>query len=119
MSVFDDWAKAKAYIEAAIEEAKGTHTIDDVALLVGAGHFRIWIGKNFAMLTEFNVFPRMKALHVFAAGGDLTELQSMEAELLKYAQDNGCSRITAAGRSGWLRALPGCQKMGLSMYRDI
>lgn len=118
-TIFEDWARGKAYIEAALEHAKGTHTIDDVALMLGAGHFRLWMGKQFAMLTEFQNFPRIKCLHVFAAGGDLSELQGMETDLLKFARDNGCGRITAAGRDGWLRALPGCKKMGLSMYRDL
>ncbi len=119
MSIFDDWAKAKPYIEAALEHCKGTHTIDDVALLVGAGHLKIWLGKNFAMLTEVNMFPRLKCLNVFAAGGELTELQAFEDDLLKLARDQGCSRITSTGREGWLRTLPGVQKMGLALYRDI
>lgn len=119
MSIFNDWAKAKDYIAAALEEAKGTHTIDDIALLVGAGHFKLWVGDKFAMLTELCASPRLKWVNVFAAGGDLIELQAMESDLLKYAREQNCSRITAFGRAGWERALPGCQKMGVSFYRDI
>ena len=118
-SLFDDWAKAKDYIAAALEHIKGTHTIDDVALLVGAGHLKVWLGNNFAMLTEICASPRLRWVNVFAAGGNLQELQNLEADLVKYAKDNNCSRITAFGRDGWLKVLPGCQKMGVAMYRDI
>lgn len=119
MSLFDQWAKAKPFIESALEYGKGTHTIDDVTLMVGAGLFKLWLGKEFAALTEFQAFPRVKCLHVFAAGGDLTELRGMEDDLIKFAKDNRCKRITLTGRDGWLRALPGAEKMATAMYRDI
>lgn len=119
MSMFEDWAKAKEHIVRALEHCKGTHTIDDVALLCGAGHFRIWVGDDCAMLTEFNFFPRMKVLNVFAAGGSLKGLLKLENDLIGYAKENGCSRITELGRKGWSKVLPGVEEVAVALHRDI
>lgn len=118
-SVFEDWAKARPHIERALEYAKGTHTIDDVAILLGAGHFRIWLGDKCAMLTEVQLFPRMKVLNVFAAGGDMEGLLALEQKVLESAKELGCSRITEIGRKGWLKVLPGANELGTALYRDV
>lgn len=118
-TIFQDWASAKPFIERALEYSKGTHTIDDVALLVGAGHFKVWIGKGCAMLTEVQLYPRMKILNVFAAGGDMKELLTLEESLIGAAKELGCERITEIGREGWLKVLPGAEKLGTALYRDI
>ena len=119
MSVFEDWAKAKEHLIRALEHAKGTHTIDDCALLVGCGHFKLWVGEECAMLTEFSTFPQMKVLNVFAAGGKLKGLLKLENDLIKFAKDNGCSRITEMGRKGWEKVLPGVEAVGTALHRDI
>ena len=102
MSVFTDWDTAKPLLEPAIVETKGTHTIDDVCLMIGAGHFKLWVGKNAAAVTEFIQMPRMKVLSMFAIGGDLEELRAMVTEkLIPFAKQNGCVRVLGAGREGW------------------
>lgn len=119
MNAFDDWAKAKKYIEAALEHSKGTHTIDDVCLMVGAGVLKLWALEKSAMLTEFLNFPRMKVLNVFIAGGDLDELLKLEQDLMIYAKDNGCAQIREMGRKGWAKVLPGVHQLGTALYREV
>ena len=120
MNIFEAWQKARPILEPALEEAKGTHTIDDVCLMVGKGHFTLWVGEKSAMLTEFVTFPRMKALNVFIGGGDLSELRKMEDEQLgPFAKQQGCSRITGAGRKGWTKTLPGYTFAGIYMHKDL
>lgn len=119
-NLFEDWAKAKDWLAKAIEETKGTHTIDDVCLMVGGGHFKLWVGDKCAALTEFTRVPRMKMLNVFAVGGDLEELRVMEIEqLIPYAKENGCDRITGAGRKGWARVRSDWTDGGVYMHKDI
>lgn len=120
MSIFDAWAKAKPFIELSIPELHGTHTIDDIALMVGAGHLRIWNGEKSAVLTEITRTPRIKALNCFIGGGDLEELLKIRDEkLVPFAKENDCTRITGAGRKGWSRALPGYEYGGIYMHKDI
>lgn len=120
MNLFDAWAKAKPILEPAIVETKGTHSVDDVCLMVGLGHFTLWVWEKSALLTEFVQYPRMKVLNCFAGGGDFEELVAKrDAELVPFAQKNGCSRIVGAGRKGWEKKLPGYQFGGIYMHKDI
>lgn len=119
-SIFDLWAKAKPHIERAVAELHGTHTIDDIALMVGSGHLRVWVGEKSAVLTEITYTPRIKALNCFIGAGDLDELVKIRDEILTpFAKENGCVRITGAGRKGWTRALPGFEYGGIYMHKDI
>ena len=119
MSIFTDWEMAKPHVAAALEHSKGTHTIDDVALMVGGGMLRIVLGKDCAMLTEIQNYPRMKVLNVFVAGGDMNGLLELEHGLIGMAKEQGCSRVTETGRKGWGRVLPGAKELGTALYRDI
>lgn len=119
MTIFSDWEAAKPHIEAALAYSKGTHTIDDVALMVGGGLLTLMVGKGCAMLTEIQSYPRLKVLNVFAAGGDLDGLLELENSLLDVAKKNGCARVTETGRKGWLKVLPGAQELGTALYRDV
>jgi len=120
MTLFEMWARARPFIEPAIPELKGTHTIDDVTLMLGAGMLRLWLWPRSALLTEITLTPRVKALNCFLGGGDLDELRRMEAEqLVPFAKANGCNRITGGGRKGWKRVLPGYECGGIYMHKDI
>jgi hypothetical protein len=120
MNIFEAWKKAKAYLEPALVETKGTHEIDDVCLMVGSGHFTLWVGEKCAALTEFCQTPRIKSLNCFAVGGDLEELRRMEVEkLIPFAKEHGCSRITGAGRKGWARVRSDWADGGVYMHKDI
>ncbi len=120
MNLFEAWAKAKPLLEKALVEVKGTHTIDDVALMVGKGHFTLWLWDKSAALTEFVTVPRMKMLNLFIVGGDLEELREKEtAELIPYAKANGCARLTGAGRPGWARVQSDWERGGVYMHKDI
>jgi hypothetical protein len=120
LSVFAAWDKAKPLLEEALVETKGTHTIDDVCLMVGAGHFKLWCGEKSAAVTEFIQMPRMKILSVFICGGELEELRKMETEkLIPFAKENGCTRIIGAGRAGWSRVPSDWTRGGVYMHKDI
>lgn len=120
MNPFVAWEKAKPFLEPAVLETKGTHTIDDVCMMVGAGKFQVWNGANCAALTEFIIMPRMKILSIFAVGGDLVELRTMlDEKLIPYARENGCKRINGAGREGWSRVPSDWTRGGVYMHKDI
>lgn len=119
-STFEQWERAKPHLERSLAYSGGTHTIDDVCLMVGAGALKLLLGENCAMAVEIHQFPRMKVLNVFTAGADdMKELLKLESQLIDMAKELGCSRITEIGRKGWLEVLPGAKALGTALYRDI
>lgn len=119
-NIYEAWEFAKPLLEPALSETKGTHTIDDVCLMVGSGHFTLWISDNAALLTELTKTPRINAVNCFICGGDLEELRRMEIEkIIPYAKQNGCTRITGAGRLGWSRIRSDWTRGGVYMHKDL
>jgi len=100
-----DWERCRPWIEAALPYTGGTHTIQDIEAELRCGQLALISGEKSAMLCEIRNYPRLRALHIFLAGGDLTELKSFNAIVDSAACVTGCTRITLAGRPGWQRAL--------------
>jgi hypothetical protein len=99
----EDFERLRKHIEAALEYSGGTHGIDDIAAGVQDGRYQLWPAPNAVAITEIIVYPRLKELHCFLAGGDLDELKVMRPYVETWAKRNGCSRSTFAGRRGWMR----------------
>ncbi len=92
-------------IEAALEYAGGTHNFDDIVAMTVRGDLLFWdLGETF-MATEILHYPRARHFHVFLAGGDLTTLVNLHTDVIPFARALGCSKLTIAGRPGWVRAL--------------
>jgi len=90
------------FLEAALARADEGFTMDDIAREVASGQAILWPGLNSAAVTY--VRP-MKAMHVWAAGGDLGELREMAKAAEALSVRLGCDAIMAGGRDGWARAL--------------
>jgi hypothetical protein len=104
----------------AIAETNGTHTEDDVLVMLLAGKAKLWMGEKTAAITEFVTYPQMRVLNVWLAGGDLEELRKMEAEqFIPFAREQGCKRITCGGRPGLSRVKSDWSRGGVFMYKDL
>jgi len=101
--LFEDVARCRTYIEAALEYSQGTHTFSDIAAGLLSGRYQLWAGQNSAVVTEIIVYPRMRDLHYFLAGGDLDELKEIRPRIEDWGKKNGCSRVSLAGRPGWAK----------------
>jgi hypothetical protein len=88
-------------VEAALEYSGGTHNFDDVAEMVEDHRLQLWPAKDSVVLTEIIVYPKLKNLHYFLAGGDLDELSRMRPLIESWGKSVGCTRVTLAGRRGW------------------
>jgi len=104
MTDLADFWRLRKHIEAALEYSAGTHTIDDVAEGVVKGNFQSWEGKESIIITEIVVYPRLKDLHFFLAGGDLDEISLMEPIVTAWGKSLGCTRVSLAGRKGWQKS---------------
>ena len=100
-----DWERCRPWIEAALPYAGGTHAIEDIEAELRRGQLALLAGHTSAMLCEIRNYPRLRALHMFLAGGDLMELRSFNTMMDNAARSMGCSRISIAGRHGWEKAL--------------
>lgn len=97
-----NWQKLKPLIQAALEHDPEKHTIEDIEQAIEEGRALLLEGENSAMVCEI---VETRSLHVFLAGGNLTELRSGDEQLGSLAQALGCSQVTIMGRMGWARAL--------------
>jgi hypothetical protein len=95
--------RLRHHVEAALEYSGGTHNFDDVAEMVGDHRLQLWPAKDSVVLTEIIVYPRLKNLHYFLAGGDLDELSRMRPLIESWGKSIGCTRVTLAGRRGWAK----------------
>ena len=92
-------------LEMALARAGGTHTYEDVLQSISAGDMFFWPASKSCMVTEIVQYPRKRALHVFLAAGDLSEIKDMESSLIAFAQSLKCSALSMSGRKGWTKAL--------------
>ncbi len=104
MSDSEHLKRLRHHVEAALEYSGGTHNFDDVAEMVGDHRLQLWPASNSVVLTEIIVYPRLKNLHYFLAGGDLDELSRMRPLIESWGKSIGCTRVTLAGRRGWQKS---------------
>jgi len=100
------WAVLFQKVEQILEPAleyDNAYNIEDVADCISNGTMQLWPTSNSAVVTQVQNFPRMKVLHIFLAGGNLEELETLTPHIQKFAEDMGCRKITLTGRRGWSR----------------
>jgi hypothetical protein len=99
----EDLQRLRHHVEAALEYSGGTHGIEDIAEGLKKGRFQLWPADDSVVVTEIIVYPRLKNLHFFLAGGDLDELRLMRPLIESWGRDMGCTRVSLAGREGWAK----------------
>jgi hypothetical protein len=101
MSDLEHLERLRHHVEAALEYSGGTHHFDDVVEMVKDSRLQVWPATESIVLTEIIVYPQLKNLHYFLAGGDLDELSRMRPIIESWGKSVGCTRVTLAGRRGW------------------
>jgi hypothetical protein len=99
----EDLERLRHHVEAALEYSGGTHGIEDIAEGLKKGRFQLWPADDSVVVTEIIVYPRLKNLHFFLAGGDLDELRLMRPLIESWGKSMGCARVSLAGRQGWAK----------------
>jgi len=121
MTLFDELAHCRGWIEAALKHTHGTHTFDDIVAGCYTGRFRLWSRKWACVVTEIHDYPQKRAVNIFLAGGDLDVIRDGMPDVAEYAKAIGATELTMTGRSGWLRALAsqGWAKSHVAMRLEI
>lgn len=105
MNLHKELLRCRPWIEAALEYCGGTHIYEDIVEGIVSGRMQFWPADNGCAVTEIIVFPRKKVFHIFLAGGEMNQIVDMDESAKHFAQAQGCSDMTIAGRKGWARVL--------------
>ncbi len=103
MSDLEHLVRLRQHVDAALEYSGGTHNFEDIVEMVQDNKLQVWPASESIVLTEITIYPRLKNLHYFLAGGDLIELSRMRPMIESWGKSIGCTRVTLAGRKGWAR----------------
>lgn len=101
---FNLLAYCRPHLEPALDYAGNTHTWDDIAQGVLSNRYQLWYSQNSSIITEIIDYPRLRDLHFFLVGGDMEELRAMRGPIEEWGKEQGCSRVSCAGRKGWARS---------------
>ena len=99
-----EWTRCKPFIEKAVKY-QDSYTIDDIEDKIRSGIFHLWPGKRSAYITEFVLYPQVKALNLLFCGGDYKELEQMLPSIEGFAKAAGIKRLYGGGRKGWIRKI--------------
>ncbi len=94
----------RALIEAALADAGGSHTFEDVVEAVEKGEAQYWPGPNSCIVTTIDEQPRQKILHFFLGAGVQAEIAAMFPGILEWGKEEGCTKARFVGRKGWRRS---------------
>ena len=92
-------------LNSALEYSGGTHDFEDVVAEVATGAMQFWPARLSCVVTQIVCYPKMRALHIFLAAGDLEEIKNMDETFREFGKQLDCKHITLSGRKGWIRAL--------------
>lgn len=97
------WARYRAWLLPALRDdcAGEAELLGDIL----SGRAQLWAGRRAAMVTQRLCEDGVHFLHVWLAGGDLTEILAMKPGVEAWARGQGCQYVTIDGRAGWTRLL--------------
>lgn len=100
MAEFD---RCAAWIEAAL---RGQDlTLAEVRDGVRMGWFQMFHAPDGVMISECIMSPRLRGIHVIAAGGSLRAMAELTPKVEEFARLAGANFGGATGRKGWVRWL--------------
>ena len=75
--------KVEKILEPALEY-DNTHNMQDVADCLNSCTMQLWTGENIAVVTQVQIFHRMRILDIFLAAGTLQELATLTNRFPKF-----------------------------------
>jgi hypothetical protein len=105
----------------------GEDTIDDIRDDVLAGHALLWVvwdedGAAILAAGTTKLLPTKHGLICVItsiAGKDIRRWQRFMSAIELYAKSEGCSKIRAYGREGWVRILRGYTKPWVTIEKAL
>jgi hypothetical protein len=101
-----EWARCAPWLDAALDHAGRTHSLDDVKAAIDRGEARFWPGLASALVAAVEQDPGERRLLIWLAGGARGELEDKLLPLAEaWGRASGCRRALVIGRDGWARTL--------------
>lgn len=85
-----------------LDRMGGLWTAADLLEAVAAGTMQMFCINDSIAVTQINVFPRKRVLHVLIALGEIDDLRVLHERLMKFAVEMKVDLVQAQGRRGWL-----------------
>ena len=85
-----------------LDRMGGLYTLNDILTAIAEGRMQSFVEGDSWIVTRICLYPRAKALEVFAAIGDLDDLRILHDRIIDFAAEMGVGVIRAYGRKGWL-----------------
>lgn len=100
------WPVAGPLIQRVLDEFDTGYSLDDLKARCKSQDMQLWLcDDRAAFLSEIQVFPRYKALHVpYIAGDGMDQWIDRAMDVLEaFARHMGCAYVSGCGRRGWAR----------------
>lgn len=105
MDLASEWVRCRVWLLPAIKSHNRFYTEADIVNGLVEGRYGLEAGEKSAVIYTVTEYPVSKAFVFLLAGGDLSELKTLESKLEKVARQLGCEQMQCCGRRGWTRAL--------------
>lgn len=111
-----EWARCAPWIADALAHSGDVYTLSDVEFMIATGAARFWPGRDAALITRVEYYPRATWLLLWLAGGDLAELRDdLRPAAEAWGKSQDCTKSIIMGRLGWSKALSGVGYAPLAM----
>lgn len=118
-SLADEFERCADYIEAALEYAGHSHTLQDVWQAITTNKAAFFPYEKSVIVVEIVDYPQRAVCRIWLAGGDMDELLKAEKEVCKWAAERGCSGMEIIGRKGWERVLSEYKASAVVLTKDL
>ncbi len=101
----EEWLRCRGWLAPALERSQRFFSEADVVDGLVRGEYFLCGGAASAIVYTLTEYPVARAMVFLLAGGELDDIEHLETDLIKKAQELGCDRVEFCGRRGWTRAL--------------
>lgn len=119
------WPEVSPILSRAVEWTEGRYSLRSVLASLISGDMQLWVIRREkvvgAAVTQVAVYDTgVKSVVVmFVAGDGLKDWKHLWSAVEEWASRMGCRYAETICRKGWERLVPGWEKRGIEMVKDI
>ena len=99
------WPTAEPLLQKVLDLFDTGFSLDDLKARCKAQEMQLWLRPDAAFITEIQIFPQYKCLHIPYIGGTGMEdwFDDVMDQFEAFARHMGCAYVSGCGRRGWVR----------------